>query len=191
MDRTSGRCIPPSLADHQPLQSEYATGLPLSISIHAPGDHDVGPRSIRGAIMGDGTDPKHCVANTGSGRRSPRLSSRTSRLQGEEVAEPGRHRRADRPGVRAHHGRRPGHDLRGRYQRPRQRWESDRHGGEPARRRMGVVEMRIGLAIGRGGGPLPFIERPFRMRMGGHVGIQSQPRQGSRFWVELPKPSRS
>ncbi len=37
-----------------------------------------------------------------------------------------------------------------------------------------VVQMRIGLAIGRGGGPLPFIERPFRMRMGGHVGSGRQ-----------------
>ena len=39
----------------------------------------------------------------------------------------------------------------------------------------------IGLAIVRKG-----VER-----MGGHVGIQSELRQGSRFWVELPKPGRS
>jgi signal transduction histidine kinase len=25
-------------------------------------------------------------------------------------------------------------------------------------------------------------------RMGGRVGVESQPQQGSRFWVELPKP---
>ena len=28
-------------------------------------------------------------------------------------------------------------------------------------------------------------------RMGGRVGVESQPQQGSRFWVELPKVSRS
>ncbi len=39
----------------------------------------------------------------------------------------------------------------------------------------------IGLAIVRKG-----IER-----MGGRVGLQSQLHEGSRFWVELPKPPRS
>ena len=28
-------------------------------------------------------------------------------------------------------------------------------------------------------------------RMGGRVGVESQPQQGSRFWVELPKASRT
>lgn len=33
-----------------------------------------------------------------------------------------------------------------------------------------VVSLRIGIAIGPGGGPLAFIDRPFRMGIGGHVG---------------------
>jgi uncharacterized protein (TIGR01777 family) len=33
-----------------------------------------------------------------------------------------------------------------------------------------VVALRIGVAIGREGGPLAFIDRPFRLGIGGHVG---------------------